>query len=554
MRTQHDPTSNYTRNIVDFSSHQNIDIPRQVLPKTQKDYTRTLVLFDKFLILHPYAMNPPDIRTSTASLEWIGRGMRGRIEERPTVETVQDFREHFHIEILDSLELLLTEYIKGELRVKIGLSTAEMNKDGVSPNDLTILMTQLWCRDYHEYRGNPADRTRVQLSAAMLLYCFTSARTGEVHESTARRNIAQETDKDSADYDLEARVLAACYKHFVLTIETVDGMPMLVLTNEREFVKGYWRKSKWEISSHAFYEVYAQDDVPIFLNFLTFFLPMAAADKAFKDSNSVSSILDAVERHENSGPSENKVLEVIQFREEFKETPVFRQYRELHIENSKGKARGADAFGKALVQLGYRSGYTRNVTIRNCRRWALQEVDKKYSESTRMKFAGQVNRDTYGKYYAHPLSEIDGPANYLGIASRQEHIQNRRGMGLYRSFLKSLPAKAEYEFLDRQDIRELDDQMRSLSALICLAKTEEDKHDIRLKQKKLYASKQLQSDAQREGFQNDTLFNYRRRVMPHRDFLAITLPCSIGLRHKDGRRALEALESLCSETETVLYL
>jgi carbonic anhydrase len=61
-----------------------------------------------------------------------------------------------------------------------------------------------------------------------------------------------------------------------------------------------------------------------------------------------------------------------------------------------------------------------------------------------MKFAGQTNRNTYGKSYAHPLSEVDGPANYLGIASRQEHIQNRRGMvftaiPLYRSsFLRKL--------------------------------------------------------------------------------------------------------------------
>lgn len=55
---------------------------------------------------------------------------------------------------------------------------------------------------------------------------------------------------------------------------------MLVLTYEREFVKGYWRKIEWEIPKHAIYEVYAED-VPIFLNFLTFLLPMAAADKAF---------------------------------------------------------------------------------------------------------------------------------------------------------------------------------------------------------------------------------------------------------------------------------
>lgn len=60
-------------------------------------------------------------------------------------------------------------------------------------------------------------------------------------------------------------------------------------------------------------------------------------------------------------------------------------------------------------------------------------------------------------------------------------------------------------------------------------------------------------DAQREVIQNNTLFYYRRRVMPHRDLLASTLLCSIGLRHKNSRRALEALESLYSETETVLY-
>lgn len=43
--------------------------------------------------------------------------------------------------------------------MNIGLSTAEINKDGVSLNDLAILITQLWCRDYHKYRGTPVDRS-----------------------------------------------------------------------------------------------------------------------------------------------------------------------------------------------------------------------------------------------------------------------------------------------------------------------------------------------------------------------------------------------------------
>lgn len=98
---------------------------------------------------------------------------------------------------------------------------------------------------------------------------------------------------------------------------------------------------------------------------------MVAANKVFKDFNLVSGILNIVKKHKTLSLSENKVLKVIQFREEFKETPLFRQYRELHIETSKGKARGVDAFGKALIQLGYWSGYTQNVTIRGYRRWAL---------------------------------------------------------------------------------------------------------------------------------------------------------------------------------------
>jgi carbonic anhydrase len=183
-----------------------------------------------------------------------------------------------------------------------------------------------------------------------------------------------------------------------------------------------------------------------------------------------------------------------------------------------------------------------------------------------MKFAGQTNRNTYGKSYAHPLSEVDGPANYLGIAGRQEHIQNRRGMGLYRnsSLSQLLPAKAEYEFLAREDICALDQIMAKLSLLLTDAMPEE-KHKIQLKQKKAYSEKrslyneelrklQSQSGRQHGSIYTETMFYYRRKVMPHRDLLASTLPCNLSLRSLDGRRTMQALESLCSETDPISYL
>ncbi|KAJ6099703.1 hypothetical protein N7467_001238 [Penicillium canescens] len=41
----------------------------------------------------------------------------------------------------------------------------------------------------------------------------------------------------------------------------------------------------------------------------------------------------------------------------------------------------------------------------------------------RIKFARQTNRDIYGKLYVYPLSEVNRPANYLGITSRQDKVK-----------------------------------------------------------------------------------------------------------------------------------
>ncbi|KAJ5215828.1 Zinc finger C2H2 [Penicillium cinerascens] len=69
----------------------------------------------------------------------------------------------------------------------------------------------------------------------MLLYCFISARTGEVHKSIARRGSARLPSGDEKDIGLEAYIMA----HFELTIKIVDKEPMLVLTYDRRFIKGY---------------------------------------------------------------------------------------------------------------------------------------------------------------------------------------------------------------------------------------------------------------------------------------------------------------------------
>jgi hypothetical protein len=106
----------------------------------------------------------------------------------------------------------------------------------------------------------------------------------------------------------------------------------------------------------------------------------------------------------------------------------------------------------------------------------MNQQDKKYSKTARMKMAGHENPSTSGKSYAQPVCEIDGPATYLGIAGRHEHKQNRR-------------AKAEFEFQERSDILALEKDMEMLSVQFSKASGNEEKHQIQLEQHRVYNEK-----------------------------------------------------------------
>ncbi|KAL4982474.1 hypothetical protein BDW68DRAFT_192120 [Aspergillus falconensis] len=221
-----EPVANFTR-VINLDEHDNKEIKQAIIPQTAEKYHRSLMIFDRFLELHPTACSPPDIKTYKGFLEFYARNTPGRIKEKPTIETVENFRRDFE-------------------------TTLARMRDFCVPKAMSINMKELWCRDFKEYHSQYPDQSRVQLTASILLHCFSSAQTGEVHESTARRSIARQKDNgDDNDTKPWASVMAAYYKHFILTIELVDGIPMLLLTYAREFVKGYWRMKKWEPPIHT---------------------------------------------------------------------------------------------------------------------------------------------------------------------------------------------------------------------------------------------------------------------------------------------------------------
>ncbi|KAN0068340.1 hypothetical protein V8E54_013536 [Elaphomyces granulatus] len=480
--------------VVDLGEHDNSEIKRAVLPHTESKYERALRIYDQFIKLHPQAVDPPDIKSYKAFMEFYSKNTPDRLDDRPTVGTAEDFRGDFeagmsrcrNYRFPDQVSTTIREWIPSALKDKIGLSTAEMHKDGLSPNDLTVLMTQLWCKDFKEYRGEPPDRTRVQLSAAIILYCFTSARTGEVHESTARRALARK-DKNKTDNKLEARVLAACYKHYHLTIESLEGRALLVLTYQREFIKGYWRKQRWELPIHAFYDIY-RESMPLFLNLLTFFLPMALSDGCPSPACPNCNIADM--------------------------PAAMAKLNECFAKCIRTSSLSRALFYIELIKL------SENRSLQH----TLFDI---------MKLAGHENPRTFGKSYAHPLWQ-------------------------------SLPAKAEFEFQERSDILALDETMENLSLKLSKASSAQEKDQIRLDRHRAYNEKKrlyleelkrlrkLQPNKPKSatsvpnGLHEESLFYYRRRVMPERDYLATVLSQRIELRSSEGRRAVEALESLCS--------
>lgn len=158
-------------------------------------------------------------------------------------------------------------------------------------------------------------------------------------------------------------------QHFELYFQRVDGEVMIVLYYQREFIKGGWRRRKWELPIHGFYEKYTQDTM-LLLNPIVYFLPMAFSDGAIRDYLSIEDLLDDAD----IGLPDNTDIHPISFNETVSELPLFRPYTEIMADKSTGRSRGADSFGKQFAEAGHRANFEFNVTTRACRRWALMEA------------------------------------------------------------------------------------------------------------------------------------------------------------------------------------
>ena len=86
----------------------------------------------RFLKSHSQALNPPDIRTFKDFVAFYVCNTEGRIEEKPTVNTVNGFRRDFEAAILLKQEYRFPPEVSTTIReVYISHSFLDINLNGI---------------------------------------------------------------------------------------------------------------------------------------------------------------------------------------------------------------------------------------------------------------------------------------------------------------------------------------------------------------------------------------------------------------------------------------
>ncbi|OJZ91241.1 hypothetical protein ASPFODRAFT_57432 [Aspergillus luchuensis CBS 106.47] len=280
---------------VNLDNYDNSEQRSRVLGRTEKEYNRTLGFFDNFLELYPEALYLLDLRTYKGFIEFA------------VLYLYCDYNMPVHI------SKIIKDFILNSLKEIILLCEDEMPKNYFLLNDLMIVLTYFWCCDFKEYYRKYPDRSQVQFSTSLLLYCFTSARTREVYESTACQELSTHVDDgDDNNDDLKACVLVVCYK--------INSIKMLVLTYSCIYIKEYWKKKKWQLLIYGFYKIYKKE-ISLFFNLLIFFLSIVYVDYTFINYISICEIMDTAENIQNN--KDKKIIIKLDFRLEIEDTFIF---------------------------------------------------------------------------------------------------------------------------------------------------------------------------------------------------------------------------------------
>ncbi|KAF8862713.1 hypothetical protein BDZ45DRAFT_585016 [Acephala macrosclerotiorum] len=437
-------------------------------------------------------------------------------QEMPTVDTVRCYMRRFTSVwprvtggyIPEQFRRSLTHYIKGPLKVKIGLSTAHRERHYLTLKKYLILVFAVWENDWSEFDH---EASRVGFSAKMNFYCYSSARIGELTESSARANSGK----------------GLRYRDIIMLVGWgQDGKPEIRIALIREFAKG-----KHDSRNRSDLKTLCSDEI--------FDLQPPQYDDHW----------------------------ILEWADHMQDVPVF-QGATCH--GPTGKIQKSSSFSKQLTSAAQRAGMV-NVTIHDGRREAIVKANARgYSIAELGKFAGQSNHRVFQTYYMAEGS-VDGQNSFLNQPCRTDFIEDMRGISLHCNpeLWQSLPAKMQHELQQRPDYIALQEEITSLNNNITTATDEETGRKLRARRKDLYTERQQlikeelkkcrksqprkHSSQGNQGDRHRSFFNRVRHMMPERDRLARTLSLPFPLRSPEGRAALEDLIALYRGDSRVAY-
>ncbi|KAI9761799.1 MAG: hypothetical protein M1840_001679, partial [Geoglossum simile] len=525
----------------DLSQVDDCEIKKPLTHKSEMSYQRALDIWSEFSRTYEHS-DPNDMRIAKLFVRFYSMSSAGTFEEKSTTHSIDHFWRTFTAAWARKASCAISyEYIHSSLQKELHLPTAKRIKHILTLKDLIILLEQLWRRDWYEYKH---ERYRVQMTCALLFFCYTSGRIGEFFESSVRLGSGK----------------GLCYQDATFAVHRrKDGTLEIVIELFRQHAKGTagkdHMKPKHLISERA--------DL-LHCNPVLYFMAIALADEAFKDYSTFEEIL-------RIEPPADQDIWHVEWKDEVLKKPIFRM---MNPEGPTDRIQVATTYGNQLRYLGHRAGYRADISVHALRREALIKADDNgYSIAERMRFAGQSDPNTFFGSYMSQLSTVDGQASYLGEEIRRDHLDNFRGMGLHRNphLWQSLSAKRRSELENRPDFLEVNQKIEALTQKI--GSGIENTQPERTSRRRLYGQKRrliaseleafrksqpkkLTSSATHEGCSEDphgTFFSCVRGLMPERDRLASTLFQKASLRSEEGRRSLCDLIALCTQDSSIAY-
>ncbi|QKX61611.1 uncharacterized protein TRUGW13939_08763 [Talaromyces rugulosus] len=410
-------------------NRQGIDgqvVRKRVVPSTTKAYDKVTTMFEDYCTKYGLqaAVAAYDMRTLKDFMNIVSWGIEGKYgDPTPGEQAIickwnyltANIRRKYGKDVPREATSSVTNTF---VIPSIGAASRKRPKRQATTSRFVHLVATLWERDWHLYRQPQA---RVSLSAEILVYSSSSARIGEMIQSSSRPGTGK----------------GVYFRDVVMVVfRNEEGMA--------EFAVRVVRPAKGQTYNpennpeHAMHE--GRGAKPFFLNPVLMFLALWIARGAFRDYSTVDQILDI------PPPAQGRDAHVLHWRDG--NLPLFPGVDQ--------RIQKANAFDAHRYFLGKRAGFPYPPTIHEIRAEGVSLVDSMYSGSKRMKHAGHANPRIHNKFYEpnlatdlQSLQEGNDPRTLVNEVFRELSIPRHPDLA------QELPAAEQYRLQQREDYRDI---------------------------------------------------------------------------------------------------